>query len=1757
MKKRIFSILLSLVMVVGLMPTVAWAESGGGSTETAVAQIQKSNGTYDETKYASFSAAVDAATAGDTVWLLADDNTQQQVTISKSLTVELEGHSLKSTSIQVTGATTAVSINDRVGTGSINKNHYTGFKWQTCTGGSNHTLTRCSATVFVAKGATLTINGVTGTSTSTGTIIYDCAAADLEKAIFVDNSTLVINGGNFVAQSGDGRDALFVNSGNININDGYFCRAISFYTAPSDTYPFVVKKCIIDGGSGGAVWIETSGSMSGVTFSRENQPLEKIRALVQAKSPGSNVTGQTVTGGSYANLVTVNCNIYAATNINSTTLTDGTLYCVGSLTETEPEQITPAAGSKITLAPQIAGGDGTAIAYTWKKDGTVIDGATQSSYEIENYNSATHDGSYEVTATQSGTSVSLYFQIGAASHKHCVCGGSANIGEHTVHSTDTEWTGIASLSEIDKAGNYYLKQNVELDGAWTCSYDGVNLCLNGKTITQKTDAAYVISVGSGKSLTITDCHTGDQVGKITHDTNKAGSGICNSGTLTLWNGSITGNDNSNSSGGYSGGVYNYKGAFTMNGGSITGNGAKEGGGVYNASDASFTMNGGSITGNTVTQSGGGVYHFGQAFNLSGNVNISGNKKVTSSSQTDNNVFLYTSSDTTKTITVESGKTLTNGAKVGITGGLEKTVVTGTTNKTGFFSDAGYSIVPNDDNSGLKLVQKQAVIINLTPTSGYEYNGNAQTPTISVTGDKVAVDALEKTYAGRGETTYSSSAAPTDAGKYKMIVSVPDSNSGYYGSATCDFEITKKDLTVNVTAQDKIYDGNATATLNTATLGGVIEGDKNKVSLDSSGVTAATFENENAGTNKPITLTGNYALTGDAAKNYALTQPTGIKANITKADQTAPEAPTATSVSANSITLNTVSGGQGSVEYKCGDGDWQSSPVFTGLNAATAYNFYVRYTGNGNYNEAVSTGANISTAAASPAQGDGYTIDFAKETIAITDTYEVSDKNDGTGTTISSGSTITPGSNLYIRVKASETVPASAWVALTIPSRPAAPANLTAKHETVDAKNDGEIGGTTEAMEYRKVDSGDWTSCGAGKTIDLEDGTYRVRYKAVTEGDSKNFVSEAAVVTINAGGLLSVTFEENGGAAVQDATNLSYNSLVTLPATSRTGYTFNGWATGTEGSELYPAQTQIQVIDSMNFTAQYTANTYTVKFDSNGGEGTVDNQNFTYDAAQALNENAFTRSGYNFMGWATEADGHVNYYEKQSVKNLTANAGGVVTLYAVWNSKPIYGVAGVVRQAVSGGSDIAAAGVSVRLQQGNTVLFSQITDENGGYSFNVPAGTYNIVAEKDGKKMTQLITITDSDKEAESIVLPYQNVSSELTISEGTPDIVVGGLDEEVVAANHDATSDGNHISLSMTIEQKQDITEDESEGEPVNVELKKEQEGIKAEAGGQKDNLTFFAVNLSKTIKTTSAEGDTSQIETVTSTTKLLEIIIPFETSGKQNFTVYRYHGEGADANVETLTSRPNDDGEFIKVGDSSIIVYAKKFSTYAVGYTTQTKHHNRSHSCSSKCEVCGGCTDSECTYSVCEDKCVLLGMKFTDVDKGVWYSEGVEFVYHRGIMDGVGNNIFDVDGSTSRAMIVTILWRLESKPVVNYAMKFKDVESETWYTEAIRWAASEGVVTGYSDEAFGPNDSVTREQLAAILWRYAKYKGMDVTSNVVEIDKFGDRANVSAYASDAMKWAVGSRIINGTTTTTLSPAGTATRAQAACMMQRFLMGNK
>ena len=171
----------------------------------------------------------------------------------------------------------------------------------------------------------------------------------------------------------------------------------------------------------------------------------------------------------------------------------------------------------------------------------------------------------------------------------------------------------------------------------------------------------------------------------------------------------------------------------------------------------------------------------------------------------------------------------------------------------------------------------------------------------------------------------------------------------------------------------------------------------------------------------------------------------------------------------------------------------------------------------------------------------------------------------------------------------------------------------------------------------------------------------------------------------------------------------------------------------------------------------------------------------------------------------------------------------------------------------------------------------------------------------------------------------------------------------------------------------------------------------------------------------------------------------------------------------------------------------------------------------------------------------------------GDWFYEVVRYVYEHGLMKGIDDAMFCPGGFTTRGMVVTILWNLEGRPTTAGSTPFTDVPDDAYCVQVVKWASENSIVTGYENGEFRPSDPVKREQMAAILFNYAKLKGYDVSGyEDMNFSRFSDHTELSAYALPAMQWCAGSGVIAGKGSGVLDPEGNATRGQTAKMLYCF-----
>ena len=498
----------------------------------------------------------------------------------------------------------------------------------------------------------------------------------------------------------------------------------------------------------------------------------------------------------------------------------------------------------------------------------------------------------------------------------------------------------------------------------------------------------------------------------------------------------------------------------------------------------------------------------------------------------------------------------------------------------------------------------------------------------------------------------------------------------------------------------------------------------------------------------------------------------------------------------------------------------------------------------------------------------------------------------------------------------------------------------------------------------------------------------------------------------------------------------------------------------------------------------------------------------------------------------------------------------------------YGVSGEVHES----GDSPAEGVKVTLVLGDRLIDSTKTDDKGGYRFEkVVPGVYNLVAEKGDVTVTVKVEVVSANIEVGTITMPRGKTSSVVEVKsdkrEETVEAVVGNLekvfetpgnDRPFTVVDQNVVNNGGSVEIKLTVTKKDTDETSEKIEQTLPVDTKV---GIRLE------------LKVSKTVTETDGSSETTTVTPVDNTGVLLETIIrlPAELQGKDSYTVYRLHG----TDVHTLIVQPNENGEYIEVSSdrTAITIHAKLYSEYVIAYQERGENGgNGGNTGGNPGNNNGGGHDdrddgytppsvpappeTNIGYRACrrDDACPIW--PFADAAPTAWYHDGVHYCIEKGLMHGISADKFLPDGSVTRAQLAAILWRLEGNPAPVSAADFSDAADGAWYAEAVRWAAGCGVVKGYDNGCFGPNDAVTREQMAAILYRYAQHKGYDVSAGKdTNILSFDDAFAVSEYAIPAMQWACGSGMVHGIARDggmLLAPGDTTTRAQSATLIMRF-----
>ena len=566
-----------------------------------------------------------------------------------------------------------------------------------------------------------------------------------------------------------------------------------------------------------------------------------------------------------------------------------------------------------------------------------------------------------------------------------------------------------------------------------------------------------------------------------------------------------------------------------------------------------------------------------------------------------------------------------------------------------------------------------------------------------------------------------------------------------------------------------------------------------------------------------------------------------------------------------------------------------------------------------------------------------------------------------------------------------------------------------------------------------------------------------------------------------------------------------------------------------------------------------ATVHTLSFNANGGSGSMSSTTAVYGAGFTLPANTFTRSGYTFAGWSaqrsdgkwhcvgqgwkTEAEIAANGYTKTVYKDqvsgtfntswTTGTTGACsVTFYAQWtvatydvfcyhnSSGKNYFIGTDFRTSVD------SANFSSRDTSVHTVGWDASSPLEGCGSMKITA----VSAGSSGKDMLWHTTTNVNNTNDGGI-----GDEKAMTMSfwaKGTPGAklhIRWGYQPTSEYKTVTMTSDWTYYTLSM----------DKIPAYGYNIHPYFDKAGTYWIAGLQLEDgtaATDFVPEAGQYTKVSATYGGTYSL--------------PAAPEGKGSFLGWYTSAQGGQRVDNTTAVKPGKLFLYARWPDGTTHTHSytsrvTQVPTYAPGVRTYT------------C-ACG----SSYTEAIAPIVDLCLGIRgcpsdgFNDVQSGSWYHYYVDYVVENGLMNGTSASTFAPEGSMTRGMLVTVLWRYAGMPKEG-SNTFSDVPNGTWYTDAVAWAAHNNVVSGTGNGKFAPNDNITREQLAVILYRYCRNQGIDV-SGKASLSSFSDSAKVSSWAAESLQWAVNEGLLEGSGGKLL-PQGNASRAQVATVLARFL----
>jgi len=729
----------------------------------------------------------------------------------------------------------------------------------------------------------------------------------------------------------------------------------------------------------------------------------------------------------------------------------------------------------------------------------------------------------------------------------------------------------------------------------------------------------------------------------------------------------------------------------------------------------------------------------------------------------------------------------------------------------------------------------------------------------------------------------------------------------------------------------------------------------------------------------------------------------------------------------------------------------------------------------------------------------------------------------------------------------------------------APNGLTGVAPSTEGGSDGKITGVDATMEYRVESETIYTACAGIEIENLPAGNYFVRYAE----DHNHFASPDAEVTVGKGAPLAdctITFDGNGGSGSMGPVTVKAGANYILPEcgfTAPADQEFKAWEISSTEYKVGDSYTVLgdTEIKALWENSVITPTTYTVTV-SNDGNGTGTATPSTAVAGTTIILTATPNTGYHFKEWQVISGGVTIKDDKFLMPNdnvevkaiFEKDAPPAPTEFTITVKTDGNGTASASHAKAVVGTEIALTATPNKGYHFKEwrVISGGVTIKDNKFTMSNDNVEVKAIFEKDAPPAPteHTVTVTSSGNGTASASPAKAVAGAEITLT-ATPDKGYH-LKEWQVISGGVTIKDDKFLMPNDNVEVKAIF---EKDAPPAPTEFI-----VTFDGNGGTSSVGSMTTTNQKLTSLPSASRSGSYSFDGWYTEKSGGTKITTDTVFSANTTVYAHWtytgggGGGYNPPVTYYTLR------FETGGGSDIPSVREAYNTYIdlTKYVPTWRGHT----------FIGWYTERSLMNKVSgvyltKDMTVYAGWRvnenpgtganpFTDVSEKDWFYSDVMFVYENGLMLGTSKTLFSPHGTATRGMMATILWRMEGSPVPKGKNSFTDVEAEKWYADAITWTAENGIFAGYGKDKFGPDDPITREQLAAIFYRYADYKGYDLTVKG-NLDKFKDADKITDYAKTAMQWAVGSGLMKGKSGNLLDPQGTATRAEIAAMLHRFI----